>query len=179
MGMLKNETETLKEEKNKLKHDMSEKEILIKSLTGKLNEERVKQVLHKEVKNYKEKETWQYCHQAPVNSKKIHRRTPVINSFPEKDNPFWQQKLVPENSKYSDAVRNGKKTFTVGTTTVKSIRMKEVNKQLYNSFTKLRSFPGATLKHLKYYVVPSLIDETPTGLFCMKDVMLTKIQLQK
>ena len=24
-----------------------------------------------------------------------------------------------------------------------------------------RSFPGATLKHLKYYVVPSLIDETP------------------
>ena len=26
---------------------------------------------------------------------------------------------------------------------------------------KLRSFPIATLKHLKYYIVPSLIDETP------------------
>ena len=39
--------------------------------------------------------------------------------------------------------------------------MKKVNGRLHNSFAKLRSFPGATLKHLKYYVVPSLIDETP------------------
>ena len=38
--------------------------------------------------------------------------------------------------------------------------MKEVNSQLRSSFAKLRSFPGATLKHLKYYIVPSLIDET-------------------
>ena len=39
--------------------------------------------------------------------------------------------------------------------------MKEVNSQLRNSFAKLRSFLGATLKHLKYYIVPGLIDETP------------------
>ena len=39
--------------------------------------------------------------------------------------------------------------------------MKEVNSQLRNSFAKLRPCPGATLKHLKYYIVPSLIDETP------------------
>ena len=39
--------------------------------------------------------------------------------------------------------------------------MKKVNKQLHNSFAKLRSTSGATLKHLKYYVVPSLIDNTP------------------
>ena len=38
--------------------------------------------------------------------------------------------------------------------------MKEVNRKLQNSFAKLRSFPGATLKHLRYYIVPSLIDET-------------------
>ena len=38
--------------------------------------------------------------------------------------------------------------------------MKEINSQLCNSFTKLRLFPGATLKHLKYYIVPSLINET-------------------
>ena len=38
--------------------------------------------------------------------------------------------------------------------------MKEVNRQLRNSFAKLRSFPGAALKHLKYYIVPSPIDET-------------------
>ena len=43
---------------------------------------------------------------------------------------------------------------------VKGIRMKEVNSQLRNSFAKLRPFPGATLKHLRYYIVPSLIDRT-------------------
>ena len=58
-------------------------------------------------------------------------------------------------------MRNGKKTFIAEKSMVKGIRMKEVNSQLRNSFAKLRSFPGATLKHLKYYIVPSLIDETP------------------
>ena len=44
---------------------------------------------------------------------------------------------------------------------VKGIRIKEVNSQLQKSFAKLRSFPGAALKHLRYYIVPSLIDEIP------------------
>ena len=39
--------------------------------------------------------------------------------------------------------------------------MKEVNSQLRNLFAKLKSFPGATLKHLRYYNVPSLIDKPP------------------
>ena len=39
--------------------------------------------------------------------------------------------------------------------------MKEVNSQLQNSFSKHRLFPGATLKHLRYYIVVSLIDKTP------------------
>ena len=38
--------------------------------------------------------------------------------------------------------------------------MKEVNSQLRYSSEKLRSFPGTTLKYLKYYIVSSLIDET-------------------
>ena len=57
-------------------------------------------------------------------------------------------------------MRNGKKMF-IGTSMAKGIRIKEVNSQLRNSFAKFRSFPGATLKYLKYYVVPSLIDEPP------------------
>ena len=44
MGMLKNEIETVKEENNKLKHDMSETEILMKSLTERLNKERAKKI---------------------------------------------------------------------------------------------------------------------------------------
>ena len=43
---------------------------------------------------------------------------------------------------------------------VKGIRMKDVTSQLRNSFVKLRPFPGVILKHLRYYIVPSLIDET-------------------
>ena len=41
--MLKSEIETLKEESSKLRHDICEKEILIKRLTETLNEEKVKQ----------------------------------------------------------------------------------------------------------------------------------------
>ena len=41
--MLKSEIETIKEENSKLRHDMCEKEILIKRLTETLNEEKVKQ----------------------------------------------------------------------------------------------------------------------------------------
>ena len=43
-GMLKNKTEMLKEENSRLRHDMSKKEILIKSLTETLNRERAKQM---------------------------------------------------------------------------------------------------------------------------------------
>ena len=42
--MLKNEIETLREQKKKLKQDMSAKEILIKSLTDNLNKESAKQM---------------------------------------------------------------------------------------------------------------------------------------
>ena len=48
--MLKNKIETLKEESNKLKHDMNEKDTLIKVLTGKLNEERKKQMWQTETR---------------------------------------------------------------------------------------------------------------------------------
>ena len=119
------------------------------------------EVLDREAKNYKEKDTSQHRHQTPVYRKQNHQPNLIINHFSENDYPFWQQRRVPENSKYSDTVRNGKKTFIVCTSMVKAIRIKEVNSQLRNSYAKLRSFPGATLKHLRYYIVSSLIDKTP------------------
>ena len=119
------------------------------------------EVLDKGAKNYKEKDTSQHRHQTPVYRKQNHQPNLIINHFSENDYPFWQQRRLPENSKYSDTVRNGKKTFIVCTSMVKAIRIKEVNSQLRNSYAKLRSFPGATLKHLRYYIVSSLNDETP------------------
>ena len=79
------------------------------------------EVLDKEAKNYKEKETLQHVsilnwfHHTPVYNEKNHRPNPATNHFPENDNHFWQQRTVPGNSKYSDAVRNGKKTLIAGT----------------------------------------------------------------
>ena len=58
---------------------------------------------------------------ASIYNKQNHRPNPVTNHFPENDNSFWQQRTVPGNSKYSDAVRNGKKTFIVGTSMVKGM----------------------------------------------------------
>ena len=42
--MLKSKIKTLKEENSKIKHDMSEKKILVKRLTETLNEEKAKQM---------------------------------------------------------------------------------------------------------------------------------------
>ena len=44
-------------------------------------------VLDKEAKNYKEKETLQHRHQTPV-YRKQNKPYPVINYFSENDNPF-------------------------------------------------------------------------------------------
>ena len=77
-------------------------------------------MLDKDAKNYKEKEILLRRHQTPVYRKQNHRPNPVIKHFPENDNPLWQQRTVPGNSKYSDTVRNGKKTFIVGTSMVKA-----------------------------------------------------------
>ena len=75
----------------------------------------------------KQKETLQHHHQTLIYRKQNHRPNPVINHFPENSNLFWQQITVPGNIKYSDTVRNGKKSFVVGASIVKGIRMKEVN----------------------------------------------------
>ena len=76
-----------------------------------------KQIGSKEAKYYQEKKTLQHRHQAPVYSKQNHRPNLVMNHFPETNDPFWQQRTVPGNSKYSDALRNGKKTLIVGAST--------------------------------------------------------------
>ena len=64
------------------------------------------EVIDKGAKNYKEKDTLQHRHQTLVYRKQNHRPNPFINHFPKNENPFWQQRTVPRNSKYSDAVRN-------------------------------------------------------------------------
>ena len=44
---------------------------------------------------------------------------------------------------------------------VKGLKMKQLNKDLKNSFAKLRLFPGAKTKQLSYYAFPLHVVETP------------------
>ena len=39
--------------------------------------------------------------------------------------------------------------------------MKEFNSYIKNGYSNLRPFPGATVKQLQHYAIPSLVDETP------------------
>ena len=91
-------------------------------------------------------------------------RPPVVtNSFPENNNPAWRshKPTVPGNAKYSDAVRFGRKMVILGASMIKGMRMKEFNSYVKNGYSKLRPFPGATVKQLQHYAIPSLVDETP------------------
>ena len=41
------------------------------------------------------------------------------------------------------------------------LKQKRLNNKLWGASTRIRDFRGSTIKHLKHYVLPSLIDETP------------------
>ena len=44
---------------------------------------------------------------------------------------------------------------------IKGIQIKEFNCNVKNRHSKLRPFPGATVKQLQHYAIPGLVDETP------------------
>ena len=92
------------------------------------------------------------------------KRSPgVTNNFPENSNPAWgnHKPTVPGNAKYSDTARFKRKMVILGTSMIKGIRMKEFHSYVKNGCSKLRPFPGATVKRLQHYSIPSLMDETP------------------
>ena len=44
---------------------------------------------------------------------------------------------------------------------IKGIRVEEFNSYVKDGYSKLRPFPGATVKQLQHHEIPSLVDETP------------------
>ena len=97
------------------------------------------------------------------NNKQKNSRRPslIINQHPENDITPRKLKTVPGNCTYGDAVRYGKKTYIVGTSMVKGIKMKEFSNHLHGAFAKIRPFSGASIKQLAYYTVPILVDDLP------------------
>ena len=88
------------------------------------------------------------------------RPSTVVNRYPEREKTF-PKKVVPGNTSYSDSLRHGKKTCVFGTSMIKGIRTKEFNSWLKNHSAQIRPFPGATIKQLHHYIIPTLIDDTP------------------
>ena len=91
------------------------------------------------------------------------RPNPVINYYPERDiaNYPKNNRIRPGNTKYNESAKYGKKTFIYGTSMIKGIRQREFNSYLKKCSARFRPFPGATLKQMSLYVVPTLHDDTP------------------
>ena len=75
----------------------------------------------------------------------------VINQYPENGHLLQKdkeklQRTVPENSLYSEIVRYGRKSFIVGTSMVKGLKVKDLNRNRKNTSVRVRPFSGATVK---------------------------------
>ena len=46
---------------------------------------------------------------------------------------------------------------------VKGLKMKVFNSHLNRSTARVRSFPGATIRQLKHYILPTLVDDKPNS----------------
>ena len=69
--------------------------------------------------------------------------------------------VVPGNVYFNNAVKFGKKAYTLGRCMIKGIRRKELNSKLHKFSTQFRSFIGVTLKQMETDVKPTLNDDTP------------------
>ena len=93
---------------------------------------------------------------------KVERRpNVVVNKFQENDKATYVKKVLPGNSKYSDMIRKGKKVCIFSDSICKRVDMVEFAKELKYKDPVKRSFPGATASQLKYFVMPSLFEDSP------------------
>ena len=96
-------------------------------------------------------------HQKSTKQKKRHDI--IIDKHPERYTT--PTRTVPENSSYANIVSKGKKIMLFCDSHGKRIRRNEFNKYLTNGYAHIKSFPGATAKHLNHYVEPALQENSP------------------
>ena len=82
-----------------------------------------------------------------------------FNNDPENDMRY--KKVLPGNTSYSGITQSGKKAYIFGTSMVSNVKAKKLNNKLRGASARIRDFRGATIKHLKQHVLPSLVDDTP------------------
>ena len=71
------------------------------------------------------------------------------------------KKVLPGNTSYSGVTQSGKKAYIFGTSMVSNVKAKKLNNKLRGASARIRDVRGATIKHLKDHVLPSLVDDTP------------------
>ena len=100
------------------------------------------------------------------------RPSPVINLFPEKDVGIKRTRnvgagkqnvpeVVPGNRTFSSITKNGKKICVIGDSHLNRIRTYQFNKSITKGKAYLSVFRGATIRRLKYHVIPTLVEDKP------------------
>ena len=71
------------------------------------------------------------------------------------------KKVLPGNTSYSGITQSGKTAYIFGTSMVSNVKAKKLNNKVRGASARIRDFRDATIKHLKYHVLRSLVDGTP------------------
>ena len=84
----------------------------------------------------------------------------IIQDYPE--NNFIKQKTKPGINDYNEAVKYGKTTVVFSTSLTKGINVRHFNEVYKIGTARFRRFHSAKARHIKHYVLPTLIEEKPT-----------------
>ena len=82
-----------------------------------------------------------------------------FNNHPANDMRY--KKVLPGNTSYSGITQSGKNAYIFSTSMVSNVKVKKLNNDLRVVSARIRDFRGATIKHLKHHVLPSLVDDIP------------------
>ena len=82
----------------------------------------------------------------------IQIKRPIVVTKENPENEQYFKKTVPGVTKYSNMVKEGKKTCIIGESLIKRIDMNEFNEWLDKGTAIKRCFPGATASQLNYYI---------------------------
>ena len=92
------------------------------------------------------------------------RRRPnvVINNYPERENLLSKKKAYTDQRSKNEAGKISNKKITIfGDSIPKMLQMKEFNRHVTAGKAYLKSFPGATARHLGHYTIPTMMEHKP------------------
>ena len=73
-----------------------------------------------------------------------------------------QQRVAPGITSYAGATKSkNEKVYIIGDSHLKRINKRQFRKELGERFSYFKCFSGANTKQVNYYIVPTLVDETP------------------